>query len=80
MIRSRASLKIKPSHPAGSSEVKSPTKTSTATSTKAFTAGNVTVTGGAGDGATTVHIHKYPGEQDDPNKSPAAPKAKKWGG
>ena len=42
-------------------EVRSPT--STETSTDAYTSGNVTVTGGAGDGAnTTVHIHVPPKE------------------
>lgn len=46
-----------------STEVRSPTSTSTevrsptSTSTDAYTQGNVTVTGGAGAGATTVHIH-----------------------
>jgi len=46
-----------------STEVRSPTSTSTevrsptSTSTDAYTQGNVTVTGGAGDGATIVHIH-----------------------
>jgi hypothetical protein len=34
---------------------------STETSTKAYTSGNITTTGGAGDGATTtVHIHQHP--------------------
>jgi hypothetical protein len=46
-----------------STEVRSPTSTSTevrsptSTSTDAYTQGNVTVTGGAGNGATVVHIH-----------------------
>ena len=44
-----------------STEVRSPTSTST----WAYTAGNVTVTGGAGDGATTVNIYTQP--------DPAAP-------
>jgi hypothetical protein len=49
-----------------SSDVTSPTSTST--STKAYTAGNFTstVTGGAGDGATTVNI--YPSAQGDEKK------------
>jgi hypothetical protein len=41
-----------------STEVRSPTETSTSTSTDAYTAGNVTVTGGAGAGSTTVRIHQ----------------------
>ena len=48
-------------------EVRSPTKTST--STDAYTAGNVTVTGGAGAGATTsVHIHQKK-QPEDPKGS-----------
>ena len=43
-------------HSPTSTEVRSPTRT--ATSTDAYTAGNVTVTGGAGRGATSVHIHQ----------------------
>ena len=44
--------------PSSSTDVRSPTSTST----KAYTAGNVTVTGGAGDGDTTVHVHpRQPG-------------------
>ena len=46
-------------------EVRSPTKTST--STEAYTAGNITVTGGAGDGETKVVIH-----QNKPNEDPKA--------
>ncbi len=40
------------------SNTKTATKTATATktSTEAYTQGNITVTGGAGKGATTVHI------------------------
>jgi hypothetical protein len=55
-----------------STEVRSPTKTSTETSTDAYTAGNVTVTGGAGSGAhTTVHIHqrKLPEDPDGSKRS-----------
>lgn len=52
----------------GDSDVRSPTSTrtevrsptSTDTSTDAYTAGNITVTGGAGAGATTVIINKKP--------------------
>jgi hypothetical protein len=49
-----------------STEVRSPTSTSTevrsptSTSTDAYTQGNVTVTGGAGDGATSVTIYTMP--------------------
>ena len=39
-----------------STEVRSPTRT--ATSTEAYTRGNVTVTGGAGAGATTVYLNR----------------------
>ena len=44
--------------PKSSTATKTATKTatSTKTSTDAYTQGNVTVTGGAGDGNTTVHI------------------------
>ena len=56
-------MKKKPPKKAGDSN-KSPTKTSTATktatatktSTDAYTQGNITVTGGAGKGATNVKI------------------------
>ena len=48
-----------------SSDVRSPTRTRTATSTDAYTAGNITVTGGAGAGATKVTIH-----QRKPNEDP----------
>jgi len=48
-----------------STEVRSPTRTKTATSTDAYTAGNITVTGGAGAGATKVTIH-----QRKPNEDP----------
>lgn len=49
-----------------STEVRSPTSTSTevrsptSTSTDAYTQGNVTVTGGAGAGATNVNIYRLP--------------------
>lgn len=49
-----------------STEVRSPTSTSTevrsptSTSTDAYTQGNVTVTGGAGAGATSVNIYRLP--------------------
>ena len=64
----------------GDSDVRSPTSTrtevrsptSTETSTDAYTSGNVTVTGGAGDGDTVVHIHSNPEEQ----KRLATPKKK----
>jgi hypothetical protein len=46
-------------------DVRSPTRTRTATSTDAYTAGNITVTGGAGAGATKVIIH-----QKKPNEDP----------
>lgn len=36
------------------------TATRTATSTEAYTQGNITVTGGAGKGATVVHIGAQP--------------------
>ena len=55
----------------GDSEVHSPTSTevhsptSTETSTEAYTAGNVTVTGGAGDGDTIVTITQAPKDDDD---------------
>ncbi len=48
-----------------STEVRSPTRTKTATSTDAYTAGNITVTGGAGAGATKVTIL-----QRKPNEDP----------
>lgn len=56
----------------GDSDVRSPTSTrtevrsptSTETSTDAYTAGNVTVTGGAGEGDTIVHIHSVPEEYE----------------
>lgn len=53
----------------GNSDVRSPTSTDvrsptrTATSTDAYTSGNVTVTGGAGSGATTTVTIKGQGEQ-----------------
>lgn len=57
-----------------STEVRSPTSTSTevrsptSTSTEAYTAGNVTVTGGAGAGATTtVKIRRNPDYDYDPD-------------
>jgi hypothetical protein len=49
-----------------STEVRSPTSTSTevrsptSTSTDAYTQGNVTVTGGAGSGATIVNLYSLP--------------------
>lgn len=49
-----------------STEVRSPTSTSTevrsptSTSTDAYTQGNITVTGGAGAGATNVNIYRLP--------------------
>jgi hypothetical protein len=52
-------------------EVRSPTSTSTevrsptSTSTDAYTQGNVTVTGGAGDGATIVYICQLPPHQPE---------------
>jgi hypothetical protein len=46
-----------------STDVRSPT--STKTSTDAYTAGNVTVTGGAGSGDTTVKITQVPGNTED---------------
>jgi hypothetical protein len=55
-----------------STEVRSPTETSTSTSTDAYTAGNLTVTGGAGKGATTrvdVYQHKMP-ESDKGSQRP----------
>lgn len=46
---------------------KTATKTKTSTSTDAYTARNITVTGGAGDGNTTVHIHAdHEDEHDTP--------------
>ena len=61
-----------------STEVRSPTETSTSTSTDAYTAGNVTVTGGAGAGATTVRIHqqKVPESAKGSQRSQRAP----WAG
>jgi hypothetical protein len=59
------------------SSVRSPTSTRTevrsptSTSTEAYTAGNVTVTGGAGDGDTSVNIYT------SPKPDPAAPAIKK---
>jgi hypothetical protein len=56
------------------SSVRSPTSTRTevrsptSTSTEAYTSGNVTVTGGAGDGATSVNI--YPPAQPDSGARP----------
>ena len=47
-----------------STDVRSPTKTRTATSTDAYTAGNITVTGGAGAGATTVIIRQRKASED----------------
>jgi hypothetical protein len=53
-----------------STEVRSPTSTSTevrsptSTSTDAYTQGNVTVTGGAGAGATTVYIGCFPPQSE----------------
>jgi len=41
------------------------TATSTKTSTEAYTQGNVTVTGGAGDGDTTVSIGKMPDHEKE---------------
>lgn len=52
-----------------STDVRSPTRTKTATSTDAYTAGNITVTGGAGAGATKVTIHQL-----KPNEDPYAAK------
>ena len=59
-----------------STEVRSPTSTSTevrsptSTSTDAYTSGNVTVTGGAGDGATTsVKIYASPKSGKDPRRA-----------
>lgn len=57
-VRSPTSTEVR-SPTSTRTEVRSPT--STETSTDAYTSGNVTVTGGAGDGAnTTVHIHSKP--------------------
>lgn len=41
---------------AGGDKSNTRTATRTATSTEAYTQGNITITGGAGKGATTVHI------------------------
>jgi hypothetical protein len=46
---------------AGDADVRSPTSTET----EAYTAGNVTVTGGAGDGDTTVNITQVPDNTKD---------------
>jgi hypothetical protein len=61
-----------------STEVRSPTETSTSTSTDAYTAGNVTVTGGAGAGATTVKIHQHKMPESD--KGSERPQRKPWAG
>ena len=54
-----------------SSDVRSPTRTRTATSTDAYTAGNITVTGGAGAGATKVTIlQRKPNEDPHGEKHP----------
>jgi hypothetical protein len=59
----------------GDSDVRSPTSTdvrsptSTETSTEAYTAGNVTVTGGAGDGDTVVRITQAPNDGDEPDEN-----------
>lgn len=45
---------------------KTATETSTKTSTDAYTQGNITVTGGAGKGATNVTIQIPRGEGGDP--------------
>lgn len=59
-VRSPTSTEVR-SPTSTRTEVRSPT--STETSTDAYTSGNITVTGGAGDGAnTTVHIHAAPKE------------------
>lgn len=52
-----------------STEVRSPTRT--ATSTDAYTSGNITVTGGAGDGATTT-VTIMPAEKAPMDKSNSA--------
>lgn len=54
----KAGSSMKTAKPASSSKTSSATKTatSTKTSTDAYTQGNITVTGGAGKGATNVKI------------------------
>jgi hypothetical protein len=61
-----------------STEVRSPTETSTSTSTDAYTAGNVTVTGGAGAGATTVKIHQH--KMPESASGSERPQRKPWAG
>jgi hypothetical protein len=57
-------------------EVRSPTETSTSTSTDAYTAGNITITGGAGKGAYTqvdVHQRKIPESEKGSQRPQRAP-------
>lgn len=59
-----------------SSATKTATATSTKTSTDAYTQGNITVTGGAGKGATEVNI-AIPGLAESKSKKTAKSKGKK---
>lgn len=53
------------------------TATATKTSTDAYTQGNITVTGGAGKGATTVKIGLPGGSLANKSKKPAKASGKK---
>jgi hypothetical protein len=66
LLEAKKSKSDKSGATSGNSDVRSPTSTdvrsptSTKTSTDAYTAGNVTITGGAGSGDTAVHITLAP--------------------
>lgn len=59
-----------------SSDTKTATATKTSTSTDAYTQGNITVTGGAGKGATSVTIALPGGSLKNNAKKPGKAKAK----
>jgi hypothetical protein len=63
--------------PKSSTATKTATATKTSTATDAYTQGNITVTGGAGKGATSVKIGLPGGSLANNSKKPGKSKNKK---
>jgi hypothetical protein len=63
--------------PSAGTKTATATKTATKTSTDAYTQGNITVTGGAGKGATSVTIALPGGAMANNSKKPVKAKEKK---
>lgn len=76
---SKPSAKKSAAKPSSATKTSTATKTATATktSTDAYTQGNITVTGGAGKGATSVKIALPGGNLANNSKKPVKAKSKK---